>query len=243
MAYNAAMISLLRSSIPVLMLTASLAAPTAAIAQPTVAYPTRQALATGTASFQVTQEATGRVNGIFVSDKSARNSSNTLESPSNLYDGENIYGIPMTSSLVKMVRPVYAGTHYWMYSWLPVNADGTTGTLQYSDVNNFFMPVVLRAVTAGALYQDATRAQAGISGLFTSNAKKELKVVCRISKGAKTVTIKRNRALVAVPMSKTRWSCLDMRIPESYDGSRLKLTVTVTGDGKVATTTKSFTAK
>jgi hypothetical protein len=51
------------------------------------------------------------------------------------------------------------------------------------------------------------------------------------------------KELVDTPLSKSTWGCLDMKVPESYDGKKLKLIVTLSGGGKTLSKTKTFTAK
>lgn len=113
----------------------------------------------------------------------------------------------------------------------------------YTDVQSFTVPVQLRAPTITTLYQHAKLPQTNALGRITTNAD-SYRAVCRVFNGKKQVgrTATDNRFL-ATPAVAAKWSCYDLRVPESLDGKRLTLKVVIIAGAKKVTLTRAFVAR
>lgn len=237
------MLSFFRASLALATAVTALALPAHALADPVVGAPSAASLAAGIPSFTATNDAAGFVNVVFVSPTPTLNSLGELDDASARGGGETIYDFSQTTTTASMSEPPTSGLYYFMWTWLPLNANGTTGTLQRSGLSTFTVPVQLKALKLGALYQDPKYPQAGITGTYVSNFRGKVAVSCKVMSGRKTVASKLTKIFVDTPLGTSRWECLSMRVPEAHDGKRLRLVVKLTAGRKAITRTKTFTAK
>lgn len=216
-------------------------APAQASGEPAVSYPSRESLATSIPTFAVVQNPAGRMVVLEVSPTSTLGASGALIDAITSSGGANLRDITEATTLLTVGRPLHAGVYYWRYGWVPRNADGTTGSTQYSRVKDFTIPAQIGAVTMTKPYQDPKGPQAGFLGEVTTNLA-AMNYECTIRDG-KRVIDRRKGNLFPTAMDPEGWDCRDMRIPESLDGKKLKLTVTFTGDQARRTFARTFTAK
>ena len=118
-------------------------------------------------------------------------------------------------------------------SWIPF----------YTDVQSFTLPVQLRAPRITTLYQHPKLPQTNVLGRITTNSG-SYRAVCRVFNGKKQVgRTATGNDFLAAPAAAAKWSCYDLRVPESLDGKRLTLKVVITAGTKKVTVTRPFVAR
>jgi hypothetical protein len=228
-------------SLLLLGLTVAAGAHAKAADEPSVSYPSRESLATSIPTFQVVQTPAGRLVTLQISPTATIGSTGELTDATTSAGGATLLDVNETTTLATVGRPLHAGVYYWRYGWRSVNANGTTGDLQYSRVKDFTIPGQISAVTLQKPYQDAKGSQAGFIGEVTTNLA-AVDYECTVRSGKRVIDRKKGN-LSPSALDPARWECLDMSIPESLDGKKLTLAVRFTGDQARRTFTRTFAAK
>ncbi|MCW2955986.1 MAG: hypothetical protein JWO69_855 [Thermoleophilia bacterium] len=133
-------------------------------------------------------------------------------------------------------RAVYAGTYYWTAQWY----NDTTIEKGYTPLQSFVVAPYLRGLN-GSYIQYSSITAFSAKGTYRTNAKTS-RITCRIYKGRKIISRQTKFASYNTIGAKNNFYCSDLKVPERYDGQRLRFNVVVKSGGKTGTANKFFRA-
>ena len=222
-----------RSLIAVAAITALLAVPAVAAAEPTVVPNGAVALQKFAPKFTFTLPPNEAVIAITVGTSPTLDASGAISSKGGTYLSTKAD----TDTSVTGNRVLAAGTYYWQNWWKTLSPYKS----QYGAVNTFTIAPYIKAFR-GTIQQYNYITAVNVSGQYVTNINSS-KILCQIYSGKKVISsdthIRKYNSIAA----KNNFYCSDLKVSERLDGAKLKLKVTFISGGKArAVAYKAFVA-
>lgn len=221
-----------RSLVAVAAITALLAVPALAAAEPTVVPPSPLALQKFKPKFTWTNPANEQLTAITISPSPALDASGSLS----VKGGSFLY--PPAGALTDTgSRVLPAGTYYWQSQWKTIEPYAN----HYGAVNSFTIAPYITAFR-GTIQQYNYITAVNVDGQYVTNINSS-KILCQIYSGRKVISsdsyVRKYNSIAA----KNNFYCSDLKVSERLDGAKLKLKVTFISGGKArAVAYKAFVA-
>lgn len=222
-----------RTTITLVLLAAAVPASASAATAPTITDPSRASVRSGHPEFTWRAGPSGeQVTGISIGALDAVDERGALASTAG---GARLEPIPAGATSARAARALHAGRHFWTADW--ASADGSeTGA---TPVRSFVVPAFMRTLR-GRYVQQTESNRFSASGTVSGNAWK-VRVTCSVFGRNRLVS----RQRVTRPMAlgrRTSFRCDRLRIPESFDGERVRLHVSARGANRHAAAVTVFRA-
>ncbi|MBC7460670.1 MAG: hypothetical protein H7287_04845 [Thermoleophilia bacterium] len=224
-----------RSLVAVAAITALLAVPALASAEPTVAPPSPLALQKFVPKFNFTLPPNEAVISITVGTSPVLDTSGKISSQGGTYLSTDAD----TDTSVTGSNVLAAGTYYWQSWWktLPPNYASHFGA-----VNTFTIAPYVKAFS-GTIQQYNYITAVNVDGQYVTNINSS-KILCQVFSGRKVISSDSYVRKYNTIAGKNRFYCSGLKVSERLDGAKLKLKVTFISGGKArAVAYKAFIAR